>query len=216
MKSARKGRFIVLVGIDGSGKSSLLASVDVPGLTRTSWRDLRGCEMSSALVPEAPTAIKSRLTGLARAMFIGGHFVAQYEQLVRPELERGRDVLLDSYWYKVLAKERILGELHPALTELCLLLPVPDAVILVEVEPSTAFIRKRGRPTSYEYLHTCDLNGFVRFQERLREELDKELADHPAVHRVDGGRDIASVRRSAVELIEQHAASHQEVAEALS
>ncbi|MYU48026.1 hypothetical protein GTV15_14290 [Streptomyces sp. SID7803] len=107
--AARGGLFIVLLGIDGSGKTSLLSALSDNNLTTVSWRELRHHELPSVMAPDAPTDVKNRLPDLPRAMFIGGHIVAQYEHLVRPNITAGRNVLLDSYWYKVLAKERLVG-----------------------------------------------------------------------------------------------------------
>jgi thymidylate kinase len=206
----------VLVGIDGSGKTSLLSSLGTARLITSSWRDLRNHELPSVMAPDAPTAIKNRLTAVPRAMFIGGHIVAQYEYLVRPQLALGRDVLLDSYWYKVVAKERILGRLHPSLTELCELLPVPDAVIVLVTDPGVAFARKRGTPAPYEYFHQPVEEDFTRFQSRLRDQLDTALVGHPAVHRLDANRDFASVRASVAQLVDHPAAVAPRAMEPLS
>lgn len=161
-----KGRFIVLLGIDGSGKTSLLRALAARGLRTAQWQQLRDHDVPAALAPTAPTAVKNGLTPLARAMFIGGHLVAQYEYLVRPQIETGRTVVLDSYYFKVLAKERILGVAHPALVDLCAELPQPDLLLHLDVTPQESRRRKQGRISSYEHFEP-DETTYLTFQTRL-------------------------------------------------
>ncbi|NED11509.1 hypothetical protein [Streptomyces sp. SID9124] len=204
MDTAARGLFIVLLGIDGSGKTSLLSELSDNNLTTVSWRELRHHELPSVMAPDAPTDVKNRLSDLPRAMFIGGHIVAQYEHLVRPNVTAGRNVLLDSYWYKVLAKERLVGRTHPALDELRLLLPVPDAVVLLDVDPRTAWARKNASCTPYEHFDdpAGRRAGFIRFQQRLRERWEDDLRDHPAVYRLDGERGFDTVLTSLRDTVE--------------
>ncbi len=198
---AAGGRFLVLVGIDGSGKTSLLSALADLGMLTGSWRDLRDHDLPQAMAPDAPTQIKTRLNPMPRTMFVGGHLVAQYEYLVRPAVEAGTDILLDSYWYKVLAKERLLGRLHPSLTELCRALPVPDAVVFLDVDPRVALRRKGGRVTAYECLGAPGDESFLRFQTLLRQEIMADLASVPQVHRVDADADPGAVLDQVVALL---------------
>lgn len=161
------GRFLVLLGIDGSGKSTLLSSLADAGVQTASWHELRSHEVPATLAPDAPTAIKNRLTPLARAMFIGGHLVAQYEYLVRPRIEAGVTTVLDSYYYKLLAKERLLGFADGALESLCIELPQPDGIIYVDVDPRESFRRKAGRLSPYEHFDDASEESYVTFQSQL-------------------------------------------------
>ncbi|MGQ4436280.1 MULTISPECIES: dTMP kinase [unclassified Streptomyces] len=212
-----RGLFLVLLGIDGSGKTSLLSSLHHDSLVTASWRDLRNHELPSVMAPDAPTVIKNRLSDVPRAMFIGGHIVAQYEYLVRPVTDLGKHVLLDSYWYKVLAKEDLFDRLHPGLAELRSLLPVPDAVILLDVSPQTAYARKHSRTTPYERFDEPHAEtGFVRFQNSLLALWEAELYGHPSVYRVDGERDFDSVLASLADVVELCTSRTEPAIEALS
>jgi thymidylate kinase len=180
--SLTRGRFIVLVGIDGSGKTTLLDAMSRAGVHTTSWHDLRAHDVPAMLAPDAPTAVKSRLTPLARSMFIGGHLVAQYEYLVRPTLEQGTDVVLDSYYYKLLAKERQLGLAHPSLEALCDELPRPDALILIDTPPETSWSRKKDALSSYEYFGPVPSEAsYLRFQRGIAEALHTAALSMPSV-----------------------------------
>lgn len=183
--SAKHGRFAVVVGIDGSGKSTLLRRMDLPDTAVASWQDLRSHEAPATLAPDSPTVIRNRVPALARAMFIGGHLVAQYEYLVRPRLEAGSNVVLDSYHYKLLAKERLFDASDDSLERLCEQLPRPDAVVFIDVEPAEAFRRKGGVLSPYEHRGEASLDNFVEFQLALRSLVLQQLADVPHVI-VDG------------------------------
>jgi thymidylate kinase len=190
-------RFLVLVGIDGSGKTTLLRALNISGLITTSWRELRSHEVPATLAPDAPTRIKNRVPLLSRAMFIGGHLVAQYEYLVRPALEDGANVMLDSYYLKLLAKERIFGTAHPALEELCHELPLPDGVIYVDVPPSVSFRRKAGNISPYEYIGTLSERSYVEFQSMVANEMKAMIAYLPSVT-IPGTLPIPDLRQAAV------------------
>lgn len=167
----------MLLGIDGSGKSTLLAELATAGVATASWQDLRSHEVPAMLAPDAPTSIKGRLTPLARAMFIGGHLVAQYEYLVRPSVASGTTTLLDSYYYKLLAKERLLGFAHPSLEALCAELPQPDHVIYVSVDPKESLRRKQGEISSYEHFTSTGPSSYLEFQRALDKAMLASLAN---------------------------------------
>lgn len=182
------GRFLVLLGIDGSGKTTLLSGLADAGVQTASWHELRSHEVPATLAPDGPTAIKNRLTPLARAMFIGGHLVAQYEYLVRPRIEGGVTTVLDSYYYKLLAKERLLGFAHSALENLCVELPHPDGIIYVDVDPRESFRRKEGRLSPYEHFDDASEESYVTFQSQLARALLTATSNAPGSVILDGSK----------------------------
>lgn len=200
-RPAGPGSFIVLVGIDGSGKSTLLERLAEAGVHTSSWHDLRSHDVPAMLAPDAPTAIKARLTPLARSMFIGGHLVAQYEYLVRPALEQGEDVLLDSYYFKLLAKERLLGFAQPALETLCRQLPQPDGLILIDTPPELSWSRKAGALSVYEHFGTPTEANYLAFQRGIETSLRKATRAIPSVT-LDGRQPPSALVDSALTALE--------------
>jgi thymidylate kinase len=194
-------KFLVLVGIDGSGKTTLLRTLNVPGVITTSWRDLRSHEVPATLAADGPTRVKNRVPLLSRAMFIGGHLVAQYEYLVRPALEDGAHVMLDSYYLKLLAKERIFGTVHPALEMLCRELPPPDGVIYVDVPPGVSFRRKTAGLSPYEYIGAPTELNFVAFQTRVAAEISAITADLPTIV-IPGTSPVTELREAAATAVQ--------------
>jgi thymidylate kinase len=140
------------------------------------------------VVHDSPTEVKNRIQPLSRAMFIGGHLVAQYEYLVRPLLDEGADVVLDSYYYKLLAKERLFKVCDPVLERLCSELPQPDLVIVLHVSPADSYLRKDGLLSPYEYIGRPTPEDYIRFQTALAQGIWDLLDGHPFVQEVRSDR----------------------------
>lgn len=166
IESLQNPLFVVIVGIDGSGKTSLVNRLKQQGFEPRTWRDLQQIPEAAHLAPPRPTLVRSILSPLPRAIFVGGHFVAEYEYLIRPRLENGQSVLFDSYYFKGLGKETIYKVVHPVFFEICRALPKPDVVFYLDVDPVIAFCRKK-RLSPYEYLVSPTEDDFVAFQRQL-------------------------------------------------
>lgn len=194
--------FGVVVGIDGSGKSALMDELRKKQMQVKSWTDLRGSPGTVVLAPQFPTEIRNRLSPLMRAMFIGGHLVAEYETLVRPGLERGESVLFDSYYFKLMAKEALYGIIHPIFFDLCKELPRPDMAFLLDVDPVEAYHRKNSRLSPYEYLRRPTMEDFVSFETRLKQLIESYLSGIPTIH-INGMNSLEIVIAEILPQLEQ-------------
>jgi dTMP kinase len=140
------GRFFVLEGIDGSGKSSLAARLG------TALRG-RGRDVVHAREPGG-TPIGEQIRGVLldarnRTMVPGAElflYMACRAQLVdeviRPALERGAVVLLDRYYYSTAAYQGAAGRVGIRtvldLAERVARFPKPDRVLLLDLDPAEA------------------------------------------------------------------------------
>lgn len=187
MSREKHAKFGVLVGIDGSGKTTLLKQLSGNNVPTENWTNLRSYPDPLVLAPESPTEIRQRLSPLTRAMFIGGLLIAEYEYLVRPKLKQNNSVLLDSYYFKLLAKESIYQKVDPVFYNLCDELPRPDIVFFLEMDPREAYKRKiMHAPLSpYEYTNAGTDEDFVNFQTRLIELIESFLKNIQTV-RING------------------------------
>jgi len=140
---------------------------------------------------------------------VGGHLVAQYEYLVRPSIESGTTTLLDSYYYKLLAKERLLGFAHPSLEMLCAELPQPDHVIYISVDPEESLRRKRGVISPYEHFPSTGPSSYVEFQRALGAAMLASLEHIPHVV-LDGS--LARAELTKLAMISIRELSGQELA----
>jgi thymidylate kinase len=97
---------------------------------------------------------------------------------MRDEFVGGGDVVfIDSYWYKHAAAERVYGASEELIDAAVATLPVPDLVILLDIEPERAWERKAASGFHDVVPYECGMDAemtresFVRHQGRLRAEL---------------------------------------------
>ena len=144
-----RGTFLVFEGIDGSGKSTQLARLA---------RRLRevGCDVVETAEPYAGGSWGPRIREMARS----GRALPPQEELhwfeeqrrehvrevVRPALAAGRTVLCDRYFLSSAAYQGARGlDAGAILARGERELPVPDLVLLIELDTGTAFARIGGR-----------------------------------------------------------------------
>ncbi|GAA1571310.1 MULTISPECIES: hypothetical protein [Streptomyces] len=182
-------RFHVLLGPDGAGKSSVMRRL------AAQLPDWRLVSTDSAFVaPEHDLVNRLRqdvhehlLPGLGTAY--SADFMASVLQTavvhLRDQLD-GPDprvpVLVDSYYYKILAKCRMAGVRDSRLYSWWRSFPQPARVVFLDVSPETAWHRRAdgARLNALEYEgrdgHWAD---FERYQKNLRKILLEEVRDVP-------------------------------------
>ncbi len=147
-----RGRFVVVEGGEGSGKSTQarrLASRLGALLTREPGGTAAGRALR-ALVLEPATVLDDR----AEALLLAADRAQHVEEVVRPALEKGLDVVSDRYaastfayqgWGRGLDVEELrrLSAWAAAGLE-------PDLVVLLEIDPSAAARRLEGSPDRME------------------------------------------------------------------
>lgn len=181
--------FYVLLGPDCAGKSTVMAelSASLPG-----WRTLSTDDDLVAgehrLIPQLRrNVVRDVLPGLGRtysadflANLLGTAVVHLKDQLERQEPDV--PVLMDSYYYKILAKCRLAGlEGHPLYTW-WRSFPQPREVIYLDVSPETAWRRSgRGaRLNPLEYFgDRPEWFGFESYQKNLGKLLLEETGGLP-------------------------------------
>ncbi|MFI1359883.1 dTMP kinase [Streptomyces sp. NPDC020898] len=117
-------------------------------------------------------------------------------------------VIVDSYFYKLLAKCRLLGLEHDPTFDLWRLFPRPRGVLYLDVPPEVTWARsgQGALLNAFEQRPgTAGRAGFLQLQSELREALLKEVGDVPLTV-IDGSADpdtvmadvLASVRTEAL------------------
>ncbi|MFJ4840109.1 hypothetical protein [Streptomyces sp. NPDC088746] len=181
--------FYVLLGPDCAGKSTVMAdlSAALPG-----WRTLSTDDGLVAgehrLIPQLRrNVVRDVLPGLGRtysadflANLLGTAVVHLKDQLERQE--PGVPVLMDSYYYKILAKCRLAGLEGHSLYDWWRSFPQPREVIYLDVSPETAWRRSgRGaRLNPLEYFgDRPEWFGFESYQKNLGKLLLEETGGLP-------------------------------------
>ncbi len=147
-----RGRFIVVEGIDGSGKSTLAARL-AEDLALRGRRVLRTREPGGTRIGERVRGLllnadHSEMVPLTEFFLFMASRAQLVEQVIRPALRRGMDVVCDRYYYSTAAYQGaaggvgIPGVLHIA--EKVARFERPDVVALLDLPPATARARRSG------------------------------------------------------------------------
>lgn len=150
----RRGFFLVIEGIDGSGKTTQSIRL-CEGLRLEGYKTLYTAEPSDGPIG---SFIKERI--LAREkfppevevlLFAADRFEHQSNVIV-PALNEGLIVVCDRYFYASLAYQGAQGVDLDWIREVNSFALKPDLAICLDVPPEEALARKKGRRDSLEYL----------------------------------------------------------------
>ncbi len=195
--NSKQGNFGVLVGIDGCGKSTLLKSIKNRKLMISDWKELRVFEEVAFWAPPRPRDVRGILKPMSRAMFVASHLVAEYEYLIEPAIHQGLSVLIDSYYFKWLAKESIYKQTHDMFFSICDFLPRPDVIIHLNIPPEDAYQRKKDNLSPFEYYKEPTLDDFVDFQTKVVNNIFYNSRDIPIIT-IDATREKEIVQENLI------------------
>lgn len=213
--AGRSGRFIVLEGGDGAGRSTQVRLL-LPWLEARGWASAHAGLGRSALTAKAFRAHKrTREAGAdTLALLYAADLHDQAAGLVASGLAAGFAVVADRWAPAAEARCRVRGVPAAWLRAILPAEPVPDLILHLRTPPAERLqrqVRKRGRPDFLEAggdlgFHPDPLRGFVRYQ-TLLDGAYAELAAEwgPRWLAVDGAAgpgDIqAALRRAVAELL---------------
>jgi len=197
--------FHVLLGPDYAGKSSVLAAL---AKSSAAWRYISVDDEFLGLEHTLVTALRRHLVHDVLPLLGTAHSVDFAMSLMQTAVLYLRDqvvahsdepVLVDSYYYKILAKCRLIcGADHPIFAW-WRTFPQPRRVLYLDVSPQTAWRRAGVRVNRLEhYSETADWPGFEAFQTDLGKVMLDEVRDVPVTvirERNGIGRTVRAVRR---------------------
>ena len=181
------GVLIAFEGIDGSGKSTQAKKF-------VAWAKTLGLEVISSREPtDGPWGKKIREARFTARMSPEDElaaFIADRKEhvatLIKPALARGALVVIDRYYYSTVAYQGARGLDPKTLLEMNrAFAPVPDLVVLVDVEPTTALERITSRGEGTDLFETLAALTRVR-------EIFLSLVDSHVV-KIDGAREAEVV-----------------------
>jgi len=204
-------RFIVVTGIDGCGKTTLLANL---ARRRPDWAF--GSYQPADWLPHSelphwewalrthPKLIFNTLAPHSRAALFLSLVMAHWEYWIAPRLRSGRVVVMDSYYYRFYSKERVAGVVPNYFFKSLETLPKPRLILLLDLTPEEALLRK-----SELDAHEVDTEptgaAFLRFQSAVRSHLYQCTQTGDAIVDVlDAGLSPDELADLALSRIERH------------
>lgn len=179
--------FWALLGSDFSGKSTVLERLGSEHGWHVVSHDDR-CLEHAPLIRHLREQWVSEAFAWAGRRYSAETVLAALHPIVlhlRDELARAADqdrVIVDSYYYKLLAKCTLLGVRHEPTFDYWRSFPQPRGVIYLDVPPEVAWARSGNgsRLHPFEYFGSRPaLSGFARLQDKVREYILKEVAGLP-------------------------------------
>lgn len=195
-----RGAFIVLEGIDGSGKSTHIRLL-CRDLRQMGRNVLRTTEPSRGqigrFIREYMKRDWRRLPAETETLLFAADRFEHVRRVIEPALKSGRIVVSDRYVHSSLAYQGAEGARLDWIKEVNGFAPRPDLCILLDVVPETGMgrMRKRRRTVFETYTYQQRVRAFyLRFVEQG--ELIRVDADRPVdeVH-----RDISSLVQNTLE-----------------
>ena len=148
-----RGRFIVLEGIDGSGKSSVARRLE-EHLRARGRRVLRTREPGGTPIGEKVRGLlldpaNAEMAAWTELFLFMASRAQLVDQVVRPALAEGVDVLCDRYYYSTAAYQGAAGRVGiPVVLKIAqdvAKFARPDLVLLLDLDPATARARDGDR-----------------------------------------------------------------------
>jgi dTMP kinase len=191
----KSGRYIVLEGIDGCGKTTTARALSET-LHRAVLLDRKGTRDPDPWVAHFFSGVGASLWGAEPTSPV--HLIPEHtwlhlhaawcwlvhERRIAPLLAQGVDVVADAWWSKPLARNAVheLGD-HEAATQLFAHVPAPDVTLFLDVEPVVASARRTTWKESELGAHGGLFHGtpqerFITYQGRVRKALQRMAQQH--------------------------------------
>ena len=181
----KRGKFIVIEGLDGSGKTTQ-AKLIAARLSR-SHNAIYTAEPSQGkigtYIREACLYGEKRLPIIVEALLFAADRIEHVEHEIKPALAKGRLVLSDRYVYSSLAYQGSAGLSTAWISEINKHALKPDFAIFIDVLPEDVLQRLRRRRSVMENLET---------QRKVRE-IYMQYVEKGELSRINGNKSMKEV-----------------------
>ena len=181
----KRGKFIVIEGLDGSGKTTQ-AKLIAARLSR-SHNAIYTAEPSQGkigtYIREACLYGENRLLNTVEALLFAADRIEHVEHEIKPALAKGRLVLSDRYVYSSLAYQGSAGLSTAWISEINKYALKPDFAVFIDVLPEEVLQRLRRRRSVMENLQT---------QKKVRE-IYMQNVEKGELSRINGNKSMKEV-----------------------
>jgi dTMP kinase len=187
-----RGRFIVVEGIDGSGKSTMAGHIAndlrARGRQVLRTREPGGTPISEQIRALLLDAKNSAMVPFAELFLFMASRAQLVDEIIRPSLQKGMDVICDRYYYSTAAYQGAAGRVGIpvvlAVAEKIAKFERPDLVALLDLDPAVARRREgirddRVESKGLDYQKRVRA-GFLKLAKRDRRRVRVIDADRPA------------------------------------
>lgn len=201
------GKFIVIEGLEGAGKSSAIASVvnhlHAKGIATQTVREPGGTPLAEAIRELVKQDWNEQLTAETELLLMYASRSQLVENVIKPALAKGVWVIADRHDLSSRAYQgggRQLGdEKLTTLRQLVLGNFLPDLTLLLDVDPQRGLTRARERG-ELDRIEQEDLAFFERTRQRYLDIAEAE----PRIAVVNSNQDMAAVHRDLLHQLELH------------
>jgi thymidylate kinase len=158
-------------------------------IKQIAWRQFAADVMPGPKASERLLAYLERATPSARSDAIERLMQAEIDLGVAPAIDHGHSVIVDSYWYKIAAREELLGKSTPDLTVRLRRLAAPEAVIILA---TSVEIARRRKAVLSPFEHPGDPDQFEPFQTEVQRRIH-QLVESVAHFVIVGDRPVLDV-----------------------
>lgn len=200
------GKFIVIEGLEGAGKSTAIASIvshlQAKGIRAETVREPGGTPMAEALRDLVKKQWQEQVSAMTELLLMYASRVQLVDNVIKPALDKGRWVIGDRHDLSSQAYQgggRQLGsEKLQQLKQLTLGEFKPDLTLYLDIDAEAGLERAKGRG-ELDRIEQEDLAFF----ERTRARYQQLVAADPSIVAIDASQPMQQVHKDILRAIEK-------------
>ncbi|HAD49432.1 thymidylate kinase [Idiomarina aquatica] len=200
------GKFIVIEGLEGAGKSTAIASIvshlQAKGIRAETVREPGGTPMAEALRDLVKKQWQEQVSAMTELLLMYASRVQLVDNVIKPALDKGRWVIGDRHDLSSQAYQgggRQLGsEKLQQLKQLTLGEFKPDLTLYLDIDAEAGLERAKGRG-ELDRIEQEDLAFF----ERTRARYQQLVAADPSIVAIDASQPMQQVHKDILRAIEE-------------
>lgn len=173
-----KGKFIVLEGLDGSGKtvniSNAVSHFNMMNLSLQTVSEYHDSTVSTS-IRDILNNQDPRIDPVAEGLLFYASRIEHTNKIIKPYLEAGVNVIADRYYYSTLAYQSVaypdITKIHNMLTEHLI---KPDLTLLLDIDSSTYIHRVLSRNEGLDSIESRGNEYFSKVRQTYLELADKD------------------------------------------